>query len=95
MAHQIQHLDALEQFVASRICTAVLATGADGHSHHVPASEIFEDAEGLHFGPVTVVEDDVMLSQLDVTTCEIALAMADGSMIRLHMIHRDTNALLI
>lgn len=95
MAHQIQHLDALEQFVASRICTAVLATGADGRSHHVPASEIVEDADGLHFGPVTVVEDDVMLSQLDELTCEIALAMVDGSMIRLHMIHRDTNTLII
>lgn len=36
-----------------------------------------------------------MLSQLDELTCEIALAMVDGSMIRLHMIHRDTNALVI
>jgi hypothetical protein len=94
MTHQIQHLDALEQFVASRICTAVVATGADGRSYHVAGTEIVEDANGLHFGPVTVVEDDVMLSQLDENTCEIVLAMVDGSMIRLHMIHRDTDTLL-
>jgi hypothetical protein len=88
----------LETLVARRVCTSVLATGADGVVHWVQGAEIstseFPRGTVHHFGPVAFLEDDIVLSQFDHDTGVIVLIMADGTAATIEIVAQDAIVLL-
>ena len=88
----------LETLVARRVCTSVLATGPDGVVHWVQGSEIstseFPRGTVHHFGPVSFLEDDVVVSQFDHDTGVIMMIMADGTATTIEIVAQDAIVIL-
>jgi hypothetical protein len=99
MSQTLQHIATLETLVARRVCTSVIATGADGVAHWVQAADIststFPVGEVHHFGDVAIAEREVVLSQFDETTGIILLVMADGSTASVQIVPQDVDTVLL